>query len=376
MYEKFILKIKFDGHRYEVCLPWKEYHPPLPDHHELCQKRLMSLLKRLRQTPQLLMEYNSIIQDQLDMGIVEIVPLPSHSISDRVHYLPHHGVVRQDKSTSKLRTVYDASAKSTGPSLNECLYTVPRFGKSIFDIILRFRLQRVALAGDIEKAFLMLSMHKGNRDSLRFLWVSDPHVEPPEVVTLRFTRVMFGVSSSPFLLNATIKHHMETYCRADPHFVDKFLSSIYVDDLVTGSSDVESTYEFYKKSSQRLAVAGFRLRRFVTNSDELRHHIHLDESQFGDGGENVTHAEEDQSYAKASLGCRTDEEQGANKILGIEWNVNRDSFRFNIGGVAAVMEGSEPTKGSVVSATAKFFDPLGIAYSSNYPIQDVCLTTM
>ena len=65
--------------------------------------------------------------------------------------------------------------------------------------------------------------------------------------------------------------------------MDKFLSSIYVDDLVTGSSDVESTYEFYKKSSQRLAAARFRLRKFVTNSEELCHRIQLDEPQPGDG---------------------------------------------------------------------------------------------
>ena len=161
-------------------------------------------------------------------------------------------------------------------------------------------------------------------------------------------------------MNATIKQYMETYRHVDPPFVDKFLSSIYVDDLVTESSDVESTYEFYKKSSQPLAPAGFRLRKFVTNSEELCHRIQLDESQPGDGGVTVTHTEEDQSYAKTSLGVKVDEEQGAHRVLGVEWNVKCDSFQFNIGRVATVMEGSEPTKRSVVSATAKFFYPLGI----------------
>lgn len=53
VYTKFVQRINFDGHRYEVCLPWKEDHPPLPDHFELCRKRRRSLLKRLKQTPQL-----------------------------------------------------------------------------------------------------------------------------------------------------------------------------------------------------------------------------------------------------------------------------------------------------------------------------------
>ena len=132
VYEKFIQKITFNGHNYEVSLPWKECHPPLPHHYELCYGRLLSLLRRLRQTPQLLAEYDSIIQDQLAKNIIEIVPEPPAITTDHTHYLPHHTVVRQDKSTSKLRIVYDASAKSTGPSLNECLYTGPKFGQSIF----------------------------------------------------------------------------------------------------------------------------------------------------------------------------------------------------------------------------------------------------
>jgi len=91
-----------------------------------------------------------------------------------VHYLPHHEVLRHDKDTTKLHIVYDASARATGHSLNDCLYVGPPFGQCIFDIILRFRVHEVALAGDIEKAFLMISIVAKDRDALRFLWVDDP----------------------------------------------------------------------------------------------------------------------------------------------------------------------------------------------------------
>ena len=372
VYEKFIQKITFNGHNYEVSLPWKECHPPLPHHYELCYGRLLSLLRRLRQTPQLLAEYDSIIQDQLAKNIIEIVPEPPAITTDHTHYLPHHAVVRQDKSTSKLRIVYDASAKSTGPSLNECLYTGPKFGQSIFDILLRFRSHHVALAGDIEKAFLMLSMDKKDRDSLRLLWVEDTHVEQSKILVYRFTRVVFGVSSSPFLRNATINHHIETYRQADPQFVDLFLSSIYVDDLVAGSGDVESTYHFYVKSRERLSTAGFNLRKFVTNSEELRKLIQSKEHQLESKNkepkptpslgrpETLTHTEEDQSYAKTTLGVKTEEEEGVHKILGIEWDVGCDSLQFSLAGVTIALEDSDPTKRSVVSATARFFDPFGV----------------
>ena len=59
-----------------------------------------------------------------------------------IHYLPHHAVVRKDKSTTKVRVVYDASARSTGCSLNECLHKGPKFDQKILDILVRFRNQQ------------------------------------------------------------------------------------------------------------------------------------------------------------------------------------------------------------------------------------------
>ena len=159
--------------------------------------------------------------------------------------MPHHCVVRRDKVTTKLRVVYDASAKTTGPSLNDCLFTGPNFGQSILDILLRFRVHRIALAGDIEKAFLMVSVKPEDRNCLRFLWVRDIADDTPEVIALKFTRVVFGLRASPFLLNATINHHMEMYRPVDPEFVDKFLASIYVDDVSFGAESLDSTYQLY-----------------------------------------------------------------------------------------------------------------------------------
>ena len=72
----------------------------------------------------------------------------------------------------------------------------------------------------------MVSVKERDRDSLRFLWTTDPNSDKFEPTPFRFTRIVFGVTSSPFLLNATVNHHVETFRAADPAFVDKFLSSI------------------------------------------------------------------------------------------------------------------------------------------------------
>ena len=192
VYDEFKSSIQFNGKQYEVSLPWKESHAPLLDNYDLSLKRLVGLLKRLRQSPEILRQYDTVIREQIERGIVEFVDTQTHT-HNPVHYLPHHAVLREDKATTKLRIVYDASSRTCGPSLNDCLYTGPKFGQRIMDILLRFRTHRVAMAADIEKAFLMISVREEDRDVLRFLWVKDLKSDVPDVTVLRFSRVVFGV---------------------------------------------------------------------------------------------------------------------------------------------------------------------------------------
>ena len=166
--------------------------------------------------------------------------------------------------------MYDASAKSTGCSLNECLHVGPKFEQRILDILLRFCTYPVALAADIEKAFLMVSISEEDRDALRFLWVDDVASDPPKVRVLRFTRVVFGVSSSPFLLNATLQHHLNLYSNTHPELVEQLSKSTYVDDVICGARDTESAYQLYRESKAVLEEGGFNLRKFVTNVTKNR----------------------------------------------------------------------------------------------------------
>ena len=141
-------------------MPWKRPHPILPDNYELSTRRLCNLLKRLNQDPEVLKEYDSVIKEQLKNGIVEVVRKPADGEVGKTHYVPHHAVIRRDKATTKLRVVYDASARSNGAALNDCLYTGPPLAENIFDILLRFRASRIALTGDVEKASLWLALQR------------------------------------------------------------------------------------------------------------------------------------------------------------------------------------------------------------------------
>ena len=99
-----------------------------------------------------------MIKTQLQQGIVELVEEAATADISGVHYLPQHAVIRRDKTTTKLRIVYDTSAKTNGLSLNDCLHPGPKFDQRIIDNLIRFRVHRVAITADNEKAFLIISV--------------------------------------------------------------------------------------------------------------------------------------------------------------------------------------------------------------------------
>ena len=122
--------------RCEAKVPFKETHPILSDNLNLWKKRLMNLYSKLKNDPELLKRYNEIFIEQKELGVIEEVSESSEP--GKCHYLPHHPVIREDKDTTKVRIVFDGSAKRNEPSLNECLYKSPQLTLLIFDILLKF----------------------------------------------------------------------------------------------------------------------------------------------------------------------------------------------------------------------------------------------
>ena len=279
------------------------------------------------------------------------------NIDAKVHYLPHHAVIRKDKQTTKLRIVYDASARSNGISLNNSLFSGPKFNQNILDIIVRFRTCRIALVADVEKAFLMVSVCNQDRDTLRFLWVDDLEKDSPVTKKLQFTRVVFGVNVSPFLLNATITHHLQKYRDNHPNLVHTLMKSIYVNDVTYGADGEEEAYKLYILSKKVFAEGGFNLRKFVTNSPVLRQRIASGERQLSTSTpSNHNVVEEDSTYASNLLAGST---LGSQKILGVGWNPISDLLEFDIREIANSLCLLKPTKRNIVGFASRFYDPLG-----------------
>jgi len=259
--DSFSAKItRNDENRCETELPFKQNSPILPDNYELSKKRLLNLRERLQQRPELLKTYNDVFEEQKRMNIIETAP--EESTIGETHYLPHHCVIRNDKSTTKCRVVFDASAKVPGgTSLNDCLYKGPNLTPLLYDILLyRFRTKAIALIADIAKAFLMVSIAESDRDYLRFLWFDDVFADQPTITRNRFARMVFGVTSSPAGLNATIRKHADNYL-FDEKFVQQIYESFYVDDYIGGTDNLEQAVELYKKLKLRFLEAHFYLRK-------------------------------------------------------------------------------------------------------------------
>ena len=141
VYDEFTSSIRFDNGHYEVSLPWRpNQNTQLPSNFGLAKQHLEGLLRRLHHNSEVGQEYHSVMQEQLQQCIIEKVvdELPKKD-GRTVHYLPHHVIICKNKMTTKLRIIYDASARADSPSLNDCLFSGPKFNQSILDIILRIR---------------------------------------------------------------------------------------------------------------------------------------------------------------------------------------------------------------------------------------------
>ena len=331
---------------YSTRLPWKLDHTPLPSNKDLTMSRLKSTTRKLEKM-QRLEEYHMVMEQQLEEGILEVAPeIPTGEV---IHYIPHQPVIREQAETTKMRIVYDCSAKTDleVPSLNDCLEVGPPLQPMIFDILLRNRLKFLCITGDIQKAFLQIKVNPEDRDALRLLWYEN--LDSRSVVHYRFTRVIFGSGPSPYILCATLQKHVSQYADKYPRTTDELLKNTYVDDVQSGGEQHKELLAFKEESTRIMEEGGFQLHKWHSNIPELE-----EPQRNGDAAMvSVTSS----TYAKQKVG--TDPQE--TKILGVPWNKTED--KLSIGFMKPLRVASEGplTKRKMLSAINGVFDLLGIA---------------
>ena len=126
-------------------------------------------------------------------------------------------------------------------------------------LLLRFRLEKIALLADLEKAFLQVGLQPSERDVTRFLWLKDISKLDlnGNLQIYRFARVPFGVISRPVLLGATVAHHLK---KKENPIAEKIRKNIYVDYVITGTRTVVEAYDFYLEAKNIFQDASMNLR--------------------------------------------------------------------------------------------------------------------
>jgi hypothetical protein len=148
--------------------------------------------------------YDNTFKQYLEAGYIKEVSIDRES---NCWYLPHFAVIREDRSTTKIRPVFDGSAKFKGFSLNDLIYDCPNLQSNLFDVLLRFRKNPIALTCDIEKMYLNIGIPESDRRCFRFLW----HDEAGKLICYEFQVVVFGSKCAPAQANFVTQNNAKKH---------------------------------------------------------------------------------------------------------------------------------------------------------------------
>lgn len=317
--------------RYMVDLPFKGT-PNLGDSQTNALKRFYLLESKLNKDSELKEQYHAFMQEYLDLNHMEQVP-HSHLACENCFYLPHHGVLKEDSTTTKLRVVFDASAKgSSGHSLNDFLEIGPKLQPDLFKILLKFRSYPIALTGDIAKMYRQILVNPRHTDFQRIFWRFQPH---ESVTSFRLLTVTYGTACAPFLAIRTLHQLAKDYKSEFPTAAQSILENFYVDDFLGGSDSIDAAKQLVTDLNHVLSQGGFTLRKWASNIPSVLENLSEDLKSIK---QNVTFLED-----------------SSQKILGLVWNSKEDILRIHINTVKAVH-----TKRDLLSMIAQIFDPFGI----------------
>ncbi|XP_077265255.1 uncharacterized protein LOC143899130 [Temnothorax americanus] len=358
--------------RFIVTLP-KKPGVKLGDPGNQALQRLYSLERRFRGDPALKNAYVQFMEDYETQGHMSSMgPGPDTSTKvEQSYILPHHPVIKPDSTTTKLRVVFNASAKtSLGTSLNDKLFAGPNKQKSLFCIVLRFRSHPFVITADIAAMFRQILVCEEDRDLQLILWRSDPS-QPVQI--FRMNTVTYGTACAPYLALSCLKRlaieELERFLKATLTVEEmkmfreirlkieelkkflkealdneklEFLQAIlvlledfYMDDVLSGASTIEEAIALRQQLLELLQRGQFPLRKWRSNDPRIL--------------EELPESNDDNSFLKI-------DKEGAMKTLGLLWDAQSDVLQYSV----SIEENSRVTKHLVLSQIAQIYDPLGL----------------
>ncbi|KMQ88124.1 hypothetical protein RF55_12443 [Lasius niger] len=316
-----------DG-RFVVQLPLKKNREKLGESFDIAEKRLKALERKLERQPELKEHYHEFIMEYLKLGhMTEIQPDERHA--KPAYYIPHHAVVKEESTTTRVRVVFDASCKtSSGKSLNDILMVGPTIQENLMDIIIRLRQYKYAMAADIAKMYRQVKLKKEDRKLQRILWRWD-RKKPIQIFELN--TITYGMASSPFLAIRCLQEAAQQMEYKYKDASEVIRRDFYVDDLLTGADTVKALIQLKQEITCILDSSKFELRKWISNVPEIG-------DQMGNREKEVTLSE-------------------SIKILGLWWNPTADNFQYRI---KINNNETKITKRNILARVAQVYDPLGL----------------
>ncbi|CAF4751000.1 unnamed protein product [Pieris macdunnoughi] len=325
--------IRLPSGRFQVKMPLRESPEALGDSYSLAKRCFLNLERRFQKQPKLKEMYSDFIHEYATLGHLTEIEKPPIG-----NYLPHHAVLREKSETTKLRVVFNGSARTaSGKSLNDIQYVGPVVQNDLMSILLRFRQHKYVLTGDIEKMFRQVKLDESQRHLQLILW-RDNEAQP--LRTLQLNTVTYGTASAPYLTTRCLVQ-LSTEC-SDKRVANTIKNDFYCDDLITGCDNKTELKYLRDAVVDKLAEACLPLRKFRTNIPSI----------FASESISTTCTEKDLSQTNDQYSNL----QNQSSVLGLNWCPSQDKLYFSVD-----FQIEQPfTKRTILAATCKIFDPLGL----------------
>ena len=334
--ENFLNTLEFKKGRYEVGLTFDPNRPFLKGNFKRALANFYSLEKRLDARPDIKVQYVDTMRKYQEENDIEICSktIPQDG---NYFYLPHKEVIREDRTTSKCRVVFNASARNEdGISLNDCLLVGPQDQQDLVRILIRFRWNKVAVSADVKRMYLVIGIREEDRNFLRFVWRENAN---EELQHWRCKKVTFGVADSSFTSQETFKVHARKYEEEHPAVVRSLIQDRWVDDVLTSLENESLANEYIETVLNIMKEGGFLLKKWVSSSKEVMEKIPSSERL--DAEKPFTFEAKDEESMKA---------------LGVKISLANDEISFSIDeDVPTIL-----TKRDIASKIATLFDPMGL----------------
>ncbi|XP_072400609.1 uncharacterized protein [Diabrotica undecimpunctata] len=254
-----------DG-KFIVRIPFKEELAQLGDSKLEAKNRFLAFgERRLEKNVKLKGMYDSFMNEYISLGHMSLSE-PSKSVIS--YYLPHHGVLNENSSTTKLRVVFNGLMKTNmGVSLNDIQHVGPKLQEDLVLILLKFRQHAKVICADVAKMYRMIWVSPDQRSLQKIFWRSSPSQQLEEYT---LNTVTYGTRSAPYLAIRCLRQLGMDGQKEYPKAAEVILRDFYVDDVLTGAETADELLDICNQMVSILKAGGMELRKWVSNDVEVQ----------------------------------------------------------------------------------------------------------